>query len=550
MEPFMGGAADEPIAGAEKPAQGLVIAELLRPEAYPHVVHGLELVETHISWVILTGRYAYKIKKPVHYDFINSSTLKRRRRLCEEEFRLNQRLAPELYVDVVSIGRTRSGAIVGAAEGVIEYAVRMRQFDRSQELSSLLERRDVAVPQIADLAQRLAEFHREADVARPDTLFGDYDQIRDIVASNLGALASMSHNTAYVHKLNDLENWMHESLSRLRPSIEFRKLNGSVRECHGDLHARNIVRWEGRLLPFDCLEFDPMLRWIDTADEIAFLYMDLLGHGRQDLASVTISGYLEVCGDYECLRLLRFYAVHRALVRAKVDAIQIFQAVDPDKLRQAAARFEARLELAVKLTENSDPLLILMHGVSGSGKSWLSERLVPELAAVRIRSDLERKRIAGVAPSEHSRPGIGAGIYARDSTDRTYARLAECADHALAGGHNVIVDAAFLDGAQRRRFLTLAKNRGRRSLILACNAQRHVIGSRIASRAAAGRDPSDADLSVLERQCGELKPFTDEERPYLVDIDTTGLTCAAPVADHVRQLIATGSKQDTRPVGR
>jgi len=546
----MDSASREPKAAAGTPTQGLSIADMMRAEAYPHPVYDLELIETHISWVILTGKYAYKIKKPIHYDFIDSSTLKRRRRLCEEEFRLNQRLAPELYVDVVSIGRTRSGVSVGVSEGVIEYAVQMHQFDRSQELASLLDQPDVAVAQIADLASRLADFHRQAGIAKPDTSFGDYEQIRDVIASNLGALVSMSQNTAFVHKLNYLENWMDEALARLRPRIEFRKLNGMIRECHGDLHTRNIVRWEGRLLPFDCLEFDPMLRWIDTANEIAFLYMDLLGHGRQDLASEFISRYLEVCGDYESLRLLKFYAVHRALVRAKVDAIQMLQAADPYKVRESAARFEARIELALKLSDNSDPMLILMHGVSGSGKSWLSEQLGPELAAVRVRSDLERKRIAGIAPTERPGCGIGVGLYARDRTERTYSRLAECADHALAGGLHVIVDAAFLDGAQRNRFVTLAKVCGRRCLILACRAEHRLLRSRIASRAATGRDPSDADIAVLERQCGDLTPFTDEERLHVLEIDTTGLTSAAPVADLIRRLNATESIQGTRPVWR
>jgi aminoglycoside phosphotransferase family enzyme/predicted kinase len=527
------------MGSASRPTQGLAIEQMLLAEAYPHPVQGIELVETHISWIVLTGPFAYKVKKPVHFDFIDSSTLARRKRLCEEELRLNARLAPELYLDVVPIGRTRNGVIVGATGEAnaepIEYAVRMRQFDRSQELASLLDRHDVTGREMADLANRLAEFHRHAALARPDSAFGDYDQIRDVIWSNLGTLMSMGQDGPWVQQLSFLENWAKETLARLRSGIEFRKLNGSVRECHGDLHARNIVRWEGRLLPFDCLEFDPMLRWIDTSDEIAFLYMDLLGHFRADLASETISRYLEACGDYECLRLLKFYAVHRALVRAKVDAIQVQQAGDANKVRAAAARFEARIELAIRLSEDANPLLILMHGVSGSGKSWVSEQLVPLLGAVRIRSDLERKRIAGFSPTERAGGAPGAGLYARQATEKTYGRLAECADHALAGGHSVIVDAAFLDGAQRGRFLRMARARGRRSLILACRAERKLLQARIVSRAAAGADPSDADLAVLERQCEELESFSDEERLQVLDIDTTRLTSAAPVADLIEK---------------
>ena len=274
----------------------------------------------------------------------------------------------------------------------------------------------------------------------------------------------MSRDSGYAPKLHHLENWIDAAVTRHRATIEFRKLSGSVRECHGDLHARNIVRWEGRLLPFDRLEFDPMLRWIETANEMAFLFMDLVGHGRQDLAFETISRYLEVCGDYGSLRLLKFYAVNRALVRAKVDAIRMHQSLDTVQRIESVAWFRARIDLALKLTECAEPVLILMHGVSGSGKSWLSERLVPALGAVRIRSDLERKRGAGMAPTDRVPGNPVAGLYAQGSTDKSYARLA--------------------------------------------------------ARAAVGRDPSDADLSVLNRQCASLQPFSDAERFQVLDVDT------------------------------
>jgi aminoglycoside phosphotransferase family enzyme/predicted kinase len=512
------------------------IQELLRPAAFPHAVTRLELVETHISWVVLTGHYAYKIKRAVHFDFIDTSTLEQRRELCEEELRLNRRLAPDLYLDVVPIGNDGTGPCIGSGGNVVEYAVRMLEFDRSQELSALLAGNAVAAGEVRDLARTLAVFHAAAPVAGADSRFGEYGGIFRIVTDNLAELGSRARVNAYPDRGEPLPAWLRAAFERARPRIEARKADGFVRECHGDLHARNIVRFGGRLLPFDCLEFNPAIRWIDVANEIAFLYMDLLSYGRNDLAHIFLSAYLEASGDYPALALLRIYAVHLALVRAKVDAIQARSVAEP-VAADVRERLAHRMALAARLADSANPALLVMSGVSGSGKSWLSERLIAALGAVRVRSDLERKRLLGLDALARTASGVGTGIYTPDLTERTYDRLLACAEECIGGGHSVIVDATFLEARQRERFADLARRAGRRFVVVRCTAAPSLLRERIGARDTSGRDPSEADAAVLERQLQLIEGPTAGEAPYTISIDTGAAASADDAIAKVRRAL-------------
>src|ERR1700730_11235261 len=306
-------------ATATSPAQNTVTpgfrpSELLTPSAFPHPVGRLEIRETNLSWVIFTGPYAYKIKKLVKLDFIDTSALETRRHLCEEELRLNQRQAADLYVDVVAIARDAGRVRVGGQGGIIEYAVRMKQFDASEELSALLEHGTVSPQDIADFAERLSEFHASAPRASCALDYLHTEQLHDAVLGNLAILLSHLDADTNVPQLGALIDWTHDFLHDSHAQLRMREQSGFIRECHGDLHASNVVRWRGRLVPFDCLEFDPKLRWIDVMNDISFLFMDLVSHERADLGFAFLNGHLEVTGDYAGLRLIRFYAIYRALV--------------------------------------------------------------------------------------------------------------------------------------------------------------------------------------------------------------------------------------------
>jgi aminoglycoside phosphotransferase family enzyme/predicted kinase len=484
------------------------VAQWLDPAAYPHPVRSPRVIETNTSLVVLTGEFAYKIKKPVRLEFLDASTLERRHFLCEEERRLNARLAPELYLEVVPIVRAAQGLRVGGMGLAIEYAVKMRQFDGAQELSALLERNGVEAAEIADLGRRIARFHANApiDLGRPDG--ANSRRMRTAVLGTLATLLAHVGEPGTVPEFGRLIDWTHDRLERDARRFQDREAAGFVRECHGDLHARNIVRWGGGLIPFDCLEFDRALRWIDVMSDTAFLVMDLVGRSRSDLAAVFLDAYLGESGDYPGVASLPFYAVHRALVRAMVDTLAA--ETGAGGRRAFTDRARARIGTAAGFAYPRPAVLVAMHGPSGSGKSWLSERLVATLGAVRIRSDVERQRLAGNSSVAHDPRGDAL----------TYERLIACAGACLAGGVPAIVDATSLRRADRDRYRALAAAAKVPLVVLSCRAGRPMLIDRIVARRRRGIDPSDADLDVLDAQLATMEPFGDDERADVVEVAT------------------------------
>jgi len=495
--------------------RGIDIRELLQPSVYPHTVERIQLRETHISWVILTGSFAYKVKKPIKLDFLDMTDPSQRCFLCHEELRLNRRLAPDLYVDVVSITRDEHGVHVGGSGSAVDYAVRMKQFDASQELPALLERDDVSGAEMATLAARLADFHIQA--TRSDAT-GDLDYRNGLshsVKSSLATLSAHCQGSAGNAELGRLVDWTHDTLQELSPAVAEREASGFVRECHGDLHAHNIVRWDDRLTPFDCLEFDARLRFIDVMSDIAFLFMDLVSYRRDDLAYQFLSSYLEVTGDYGGTRWLVFYAVHRALVRAMVDALGAEQR--PADSEPLIGRMSARIRTAVEFTRARKPTLYIMHGLSGSGKSWLSERLVPKLGCIRIRSDIERKRLLQAADAGDGQTAE-ASRYTPEKRELIYRRLMDCAKPSLEAGVSVIIDATFLGSADRQAFRALAARSAARFVIVACTADKTEIVRRLENRSR--QDPSDANVAIFEKQCEQLEALSAAEEREVVRVDT------------------------------
>lgn len=482
--------------------------------SFSHPTHELALRETHLSLIVLTGDYAYKIKKAIRLDFIDATSLERRRELCEEEVRLNRRYASSLYLGVIPIVRTTDGLLFGGPGDAVEYAVQMRQFAPNDELHALIETNQVEPGEVSALAARLALAHSAAAVstAPPPTRTLDFERI---VLTNLTSIERDAALIGAQDAARALSSWMRAELSTREPRLQERERDGCVRECHGDLHARNVVRWQGALTPFDCIEFDDALRIIDTLSDAAFLLMDLMHLGRADLVYAFLNAYLEASGDYPGLDVLRCFLVHRALVRAKVDLIAVAQ-----QAQAARERAAARFATAERLAQCATPLLILMHGASGSGKSWLSERLTAPLGAVRVRSDVERKRLAGVSPQTPRTARLDEGLYTRAINDQTYTRLAQCARASLRGGWHTIIDAAFLKHDERAAFAQIAREEGARFAIIACSADPQTLAARIEMRRMQARDPSDATQAVLERQLQTMRPLDPREASAALYTDT------------------------------
>jgi aminoglycoside phosphotransferase family enzyme/predicted kinase len=516
------------------PGVGARLAELLDPAAYPHQVTQIHWRETPISWVLLTGVYAYKIKKPVHFEFIDASSLQRRRFLCEEELRLNSRFSADLYLDVVPIVEQHGRLRIDASGSPLEYAVRMRQFAADAELVNQLPQALVTCEDMSALGRYVARQHRAAPVA-VDAEFGRPELIQAQLEHNFGPLRAASGAAEHLRLLLQIERWSRERFHTLAELLSKRRNCGQVRECHGDLHAGNLVRWHGHFLPFDCLEFDPRLRWIDVISDVAFLFMDLLGHARPDLAYVYLTAYLEDSGDYEGLRLLPLYSVYRALVRSKVEALGLAAAI-PAAARTHQERMRARLEIAARLITERTPTLLLMHGVTASGKSWVSERLIAALGAVRVRSDLERQRPAAPCGSAPAVSGIGQDAYSAAARERTYVRLLECAESTLAGGYHAIVDATFLARSDRQMFAALAQRQHCPLLTVSCCAGRQTLAARLDFRARSADDPSEATLAVLDSQLRAAEPLGEEEHDRTVLIDTES---EAAISAGIRKLQAT-----------
>jgi len=515
-----------------------LIAGLLSPGAYEHPVGAIELIETHASWVILTGQFAYKIKKPVDLGFLDFSTLAKRRFYCEEEVRLNRRLAPDIYLGVVPVTGSPEAPRLGHG-AAIEYAVKMRQFPPSAQLDQLLDRQELQGRHLDAFAQLIADFHQRVTVAGSGQHYGDPEAVLKPATENFPDLRARLTDPVLAGHVDALENWTNTAFSHLRDDFRQRKRAGFVRECHGDLHLRNLAWVDNRPLAFDCLEFSPDLRWIDVLCEVAFLVMDLQARRQPALAWRFLNQYLEHTGDYAGLPVFPFYLTYRALVRAKIDAIRAGQP-DIDDQQKAVAEQECRgyLDLARDYTQPAPPRLILTRGVSASGKTTLTGALLEGLKLIRIRSDVERKRAFGLRADADAHAAFGQGIYSAAASRQTYARLLALAGKVLGAGFSVVIDAAFLRAEQRSPFTALAAARGIDCTILEITAPPATLRERIASRA---RGASDADIDILERQLASWEPLTTDEARYALPVNAGPPVDTAELMNRIRTL------QQTRP---
>jgi len=503
-----------PVGGQHHP----LIAALMNPDLYDHPVEKCQLIETHISWVILTGTYAYKIKKPVNLGFLDFSSLEKRGFYCEEELRLNRRLAPDIYLAVVPITGTHEQPFWAGEGEPIEFAVQMVQFPQEAQLDRMLARGELEPQHIDAIARMVADFHQRIALAGADSAYGDPEHVRKPVEDNFKQICECITEAEYLDPLTELEHWSKSTFDELQSVFVQRKTGGFIRECHGDMHLRNLAWVNEAPVAFDCIEFNPNLRWIDVISEVAFLLMDLQDREQPQLAQRFLNKYLEYSGDYAGTRVLPFYLVYRALVRAKVDAIRVKQTgISQQEQIEAMMDFSGYLQLAQSYTRTVTPQLIITRGLSASGKSTLTQPLLEHLGAVRIRSDVERKRLLGMKPEEGGQAGHNQGIYSAEFTQRTYDKLAELAGQVIDAGYPVVVDAACLKPEQRAQFQQLAAAKKVPYIILEFIASPGTLRQRIVERK---DDVSDANLKILEHQLADWHPLCESERPYTITIDT------------------------------
>lgn len=489
------------------------------------------MIETHISWVILAGDFVYKIKKPVKLDFLDFRELERRRFFCNEELRLNRYWAPEIYLDVIPITLENGKPGFAGRGQPVEYAVRMRRFEQARLLTQELDHGTLTVDDMRELGAHIADRHLAAkaiDASQRDRYLRKTAQfIRD----NFKALET--HLEA--RDLQPIRDWSERQLGALEPLLKERFDRQLVRNCHGDLHLRNLVRLPEGIRAFDCVEFDRDLRHIDVFCDIAFLLIDLVVRRRHDLAANFLDRYLERTGDYQGMQVFSLFFVYRCLVRAKVAAIRMSER--PGQQDSVADREEMNryVDMARRQIANRKPILLIMSGLSGSGKTWVSAKLVGALPAIRVRADVERKRLFGLHESAASGSAVGGGIYTNEASQQVYRRLNDIAASMLEHQHNVILDAAFLSKADRAAAIELARASGQLAVLVEVTAPIPVMQKRLEQRAILAADASEAGVEVLQHQLGIAEPVEDSEGPLVIRIDNTGEIDLSQVVARIKQ---------------
>ncbi|MEK6327837.1 MAG: AAA family ATPase [Actinomycetota bacterium] len=481
-----------------------VVSAMLEPGFYPHCPERVELRETHTSWVFLAGDLAYKVKKPVLFPFLDYGTVERRRDMCREEVRLNQRLAPSYYLGVDSIVSRRDGfRLAGDDPGAVEYTVRMHRVPEERTLDSLATRGALSEAEVDSVATRIAGFHLAAEQAPCQAR--ELARLLEPFEENLETLREVGLPALGRDRLLAAERFSAAFLAARREQIAGRVNAGLVRDCHGDLRAEHVIV-DGAVEVYDCIEFNPSLRLIDVGADLAFLVMDLARLGQEALASRLVSSYREAGGDPGDDSLLYFYAAYRAWVRTKVACLRAGELPEGGPGRDHE-RDEARAMMALghRLAWRARlPLVIVVCGVAASGKTVLASRLADVSGLPHLSSDVTRKRLAGLAPMQRAAPEH----YTEEFTLRTYEELGRLAAEEIDRRGGAIVDATF-HRAEPRRAFAAGLGPSRTVLFAKCHAPTRMLLQRGRTRAASGESVSDADSGIAERQLREFEPLDE-----------------------------------------
>jgi aminoglycoside phosphotransferase family enzyme/predicted kinase len=496
-----------------------LIVEMGQADFYPHdVVKNIELVQTHASYVFLTGKYVYKVKKSVNYGFLDYSTLAKRKYFLETELRLNQQIVPELYLQVIAISKQDNRLILGGVENIIEYTLKMRQFPQENLFSNLLEAEKISSDRFRELGRVVAQFHNQAATSKYISSFGTVEKIQAAFEENyrqsqkyIGVVqtqgqftATKAYSDAFFAEREDL------LLARVKQQ--------KIKECHGDLHLNNICLWQDRILLFDRIEFNESFRFVDTMYDVAFTVMDLEARNKLEFANIFLNSYLENTGDWEGLLVLPLYLSRQAYVRAKVNSFLLNDSQVSESERQSAKQLARNYyRQAYQYTQaqsGKTGKLILMSGLSGSGKSTVARTIARKIGAIQIRSDAVRKHLAGIPLEQQATDAI----YTASMSQKTYDRLLELGVRLAQAGYTVILDAKYDRLAWRQPVIVQAQEQNIPLQIFYCTAPIAVLGDRLSQRQG---DISDAGVALINSQMAEAESFTPAERAYVTTIDTT-----------------------------
>ena len=491
-----------------------LVQKMLRPEFYPHpVTEPIGFVQTHISYVFLTGDYAYKAKKPMNFGFLDYSTLEKRQHFCSEELRMNQRGAPGLYLEVLPITQAGAEFELGGSGEAVEYVVKMRQFPETSLLSSLFEKGQLTEELLVELAKAIATFHKTCPSSDYIRSFGEVAQVRQAFDENYQQTEGYIGGPQTQQQFDETKAYTDQFFSDRADLFTNRIQNNWIRECHGDLHLGNICQWQNQLMLFDCIEFNEQFRFVDVMFDVAYIVMDLEVRNRRDLSAIFISTYIEQTGDWEGLQVLPIYVDRQTYVRAKVTSFMLNDPGVPDAEKQKGSEKAALYyRLAWEYAKPKTGKIFLTCGLSGSGKSTTARQLARQTGGIYIRSDAVRKHLGGVPLDQRG----GADLYSPEMTQKTYDRLITLGLLLAGQGYTVILDAKYDRQALREDAIAQAATAQIPLEIVHCEAPLEVLRDRLLNRTG---DIADATAELLEKQ--SLEPFSEAEKPYVKAIDTT-----------------------------
>jgi len=506
-----------------------LIEALKSPQIYPDSPSQIRIAETHISYLFFTGRYVYKVKKPVDFGFLDFTTLEKRKYFCLQEVKLNSRLSPDVYLGVEEIREENGRISLGGHGKTIEYAVKMKELPSEGMLIRLVSE-GKAKPELMDrIALKIATFHREAETSDEIAGFGNVSVIKKNMQENFIQTVPYIAKTLLREQYDFISERAVAFLEHKNLIFAKRKNGGMIKDCHGDLHLGAICVEKDNIQVFDCIEFNDRFRYGDTAADIAFLTMDLEYNNRFDLSSAFTEAYIRYSGDSDISVVLRFYKSYRAYVRGKVMSFLLDEGeVSEEQKRNALKSAKGYFGLAYSYF--MQPTLIIMAGLVGTGKSAVAVSLGEAIGAPVVRSDEVRKRLAGILPDEHRYEDYENGIYSEEFTNKTYSELLKEASEVLGGGRSIILDASYKSRASRERAAALAREKGARFFIVECVCEEEVVRARLKKRMGE-KEVSDGRWETYERQKHGFEQITENEG-RLIRIDS-----ARPVEENMELIL-------------
>lgn len=494
-----------------------LVEALLTPDFYPHPVGVITTIETHVSIVFLTGSYAYKLKKPVNFGFLDFSTLEKRHQFYQLEFELNRRTAPQLYLEVLPIFQQKKGFSLNTPStsveaAPVEYLLKMRQFDPNCVLGRYLQQHELSTLQTQQLAQQIAQLHLEAEKVDKQNPWGTPESIQQPMLDNFPPLLEVFTHPETQYKLRQLHKWTEFQVEQLKETLIQRRASGFVCACHGDLHLDNVTLIDEQPVLFDGIEFNEAFRWIDRMSDLAFLLVDLVDRKQPALANQILNRYLQQTGDYAGLEVLPLYQVYRNLVRAKITALraqQLSHSLEAQQTLERAQSFILQAEtVAYQLPQ---PQLILMQGVAGSGKSYVAEKIAPLCQGIVVSSDIERKRLFGLQPLQRPTESQRPHLYGLEMNRKTYEQLHQLTDTLLQQQQTVIIDATNLKKDHRKVLYRLAQRHQATLRIISIQTELTQTVQQIKHRQKLNNNPSDATVEVMQFQSQQFEAVTPEE---------------------------------------